>query len=354
MAGYWNSNYWHANYWHANYWVPTGDVGTLGDYWHDNYWHANYWHLNYWAKINTGDVNQFNTPNLVLSPQFPTVNVELNVQPTTPSLPLATFQADANLDIDPAVTLATLPLVSFDASVGVEGYQLGDIDLRLVPDSAQVVTYGVFTTLQNLPFVPMAHTVEEGGGVNVAASLAALPLASFVTDARLDIAVEPLPASLPISGFNTTAGIGTQVPATLAALTFTAATHTIVATAAQADVTPATQSIVFITNNASVTASPHLEKPPSTFGDYGALIINGNADVFPSNYEICERTGFRVRRGGLVKEWNGTMVRPESFEPRHPQDFVRAIAEQLEGSPRPEQDDRFIGEDVPQVTAADL
>ena len=62
----------------------------------------------------------------------------------------------------------------------------------------------------------------------------------------------------------------------------------------------------------------------------------------PNHYEICDRTGFRVRPGTLVKEWNGLMVRPESYEARHPQDFVRSRSDKQTGSVRPEQSDRFI------------
>lgn len=80
---------------------------------------------------------------------------------------------------------------------------------------------------------------------------------------------------------------------------------------------------------------------------------NENTYVGPSNNEICDRTGFKVARGTLRKEWNGAMVRPESFESRHPQDFVRGRSEQPKGSPRPEPADRFIADDD-QVSVNDL
>lgn len=80
---------------------------------------------------------------------------------------------------------------------------------------------------------------------------------------------------------------------------------------------------------------------------------NTNTMEGESNYEICDRTGFRVPAGELAKEWNGAMVRRQSWEPRHPQDFVRGRAEKAGGSPRPEQADRFIGDDA-QVGIGDL
>jgi len=51
------------------------------------------------------------------------------------------------------------------------------------------------------------------------------------------------------------------------------------------------------------------------------------------NYLICDRTGFRVPVSeGLVEEWTGAMVRKSSWEPRHPQDFVRSRPNPEEGS----------------------
>lgn len=80
---------------------------------------------------------------------------------------------------------------------------------------------------------------------------------------------------------------------------------------------------------------------------------NDNTVEVPSNYEIDDRTGFRMPRGALVKQWDGAMVRPKSWESRHPQDFVRGVPERQKGSPRPEQIDRFIDDDE-QVDPEDL
>jgi hypothetical protein len=49
------------------------------------------------------------------------------------------------------------------------------------------------------------------------------------------------------------------------------------------------------------------------------------------------------------------MVRPESFERRNIQDFVRGVGDELAGSPRPEQADRFISDEYANgVQASDL
>ncbi len=78
----------------------------------------------------------------------------------------------------------------------------------------------------------------------------------------------------------------------------------------------------------------------------GTPITNSNAQPHPSSYTICMRSGFRVKANELREEWNGTLVRAESYENRHPQDMVRARAELLTGSIRPESDDVFITTDI--------
>ncbi len=80
---------------------------------------------------------------------------------------------------------------------------------------------------------------------------------------------------------------------------------------------------------------------------------NSDATEVPSNYLICDRSGFRVTVDeGLREEWNGLMVRKDLWEPRNAQDFVRGVSEELNGSPRPEQDDVFLTTN--EVQASDL
>lgn len=75
-----------------------------------------------------------------------------------------------------------------------------------------------------------------------------------------------------------------------------------------------------------------------------AGIVNTSATAGVTNSLICDRTGFRVPVStGLRREWTGAMVRPQSWEPRHPQDMVRARpAERAAGSPRPEGPDVYV------------
>lgn len=61
-------------------------------------------------------------------------------------------------------------------------------------------------------------------------------------------------------------------------------------------------------------------------------------------YRICDRTGFKIRNGKTRKEWTHHIVRDESWEERHPQDFVRGVPDpQVVEEPRPRQSDIFIG-----------
>lgn len=69
---------------------------------------------------------------------------------------------------------------------------------------------------------------------------------------------------------------------------------------------------------------------------------NASTDT-PTQELICDRTGFRQSlKQGLKREWTGAMVRAQSWEPRHPQDYVRVVPDKQRGSPRPEAEDYFL------------
>lgn len=52
---------------------------------------------------------------------------------------------------------------------------------------------------------------------------------------------------------------------------------------------------------------------------------------------ICDRTGFKIKSSQARMQWDGSLVRKESWEPRHPQDFLRAIPDfQAVEDPRPD------------------
>lgn len=72
-----------------------------------------------------------------------------------------------------------------------------------------------------------------------------------------------------------------------------------------------------------------------------ALLVNDKATSAPSNYLMCDRSNFKVDE--LKTEWTGLMVRPEDWEPRHPQEYVKSRGTQKDIGPQsPEPDNVFI------------
>lgn len=64
----------------------------------------------------------------------------------------------------------------------------------------------------------------------------------------------------------------------------------------------------------------------------------GNFAAGANAYGISDRSGFRYRLREMRKEWNGLLVGPDEYEPKHPQlepIHVRADAQALK-DPRPD------------------
>lgn len=85
----------------------------------------------------------------------------------------------------------------------------------------------------------------------------------------------------------------------------------------------------------------------------GVSITNANATTdVPRNYEICQRTGFKLRPrhdrlSKIRTEWTGYGVRMESLDMRNAQDLIRSKPERQGGPQYPEIDtDTFISVDV--------
>lgn len=75
------------------------------------------------------------------------------------------------------------------------------------------------------------------------------------------------------------------------------------------------------------------------------------------HYLICDRTGWKIRASEAKQEWTGAIVRKQSWEARHPQDFVRAKKDNPAVDPkfhRPQSLDRFTGPLVCNITAVAL
>jgi hypothetical protein len=63
-----------------------------------------------------------------------------------------------------------------------------------------------------------------------------------------------------------------------------------------------------------------------------------------AHWIICDRCGCAVRECDSRLTWEGYVVCPDDWEPRHPQDFVRAREDRIapEGNNRPESADLFV------------
>lgn len=70
-------------------------------------------------------------------------------------------------------------------------------------------------------------------------------------------------------------------------------------------------------------------------------------------WRICETCGFKKRASQTRKRWDGLIVCDEDWEERHPQDFVRGIADhQTVPDPRPEPVNATIGPLTTTIAAA--
>jgi hypothetical protein len=354
-VGYYAQGYWATNYWDGEYWAPTGEAN--GDYWQGNYWNANYWNANYWALNASSPGDIVVTDDAVLSlAQFVTqVQSGPDILASTEALSLTAFQTDANIDIDISATAPNLPLSGLNLDVGTSGYILGDIDLTFSTSSTITITNGAAPGVGGLGVQGFHPTTSTPDGLDVGVGdVQQLALTNLPVNANNNVSVEPVPQALTLTAFDSpAAGIGELIEVEGVPLTFGTPTHTIIGVPI-ANVRATLGVIDFNTFTHTVFGRRGLFIPPGTWPPDDS-IINPNADTYPSNYEICDRTGFRVERNQLVKEWTGAMVRQDSFEARNVQDFVRGVGDDLTGSPRPEQADRLIGEEYPSgVTAEDL
>ena len=72
----------------------------------------------------------------------------------------------------------------------------------------------------------------------------------------------------------------------------------------------------------------------------------GRSDYYLSggNNGICDRCGFKYKTKDLKKTWDGYWVCNKDWEPRHPQDFIRGVRDNVQPAiSRPESTDVFIG-----------
>lgn len=68
-----------------------------------------------------------------------------------------------------------------------------------------------------------------------------------------------------------------------------------------------------------------------------SVFINGEWNA------ICDVCGREYKASELQQRWDGMMCCHQDWEPRHPQDFVRGVADQISVPwSRPEPEDTFI------------
>ena len=102
----------------------------------------------------------------------------------------------------------------------------------------------------------------------------------------------------------------------------------------------------------SLTATPTFVVTADTLS--GTEIVNADTSTAePTNYEQCDRSGFRQWPGELIRNWDNVYTRRKSVDERHPQLMIKSVSENLKGSPSPEDnEDNFIG--VNDVQGEDL
>ena len=71
-------------------------------------------------------------------------------------------------------------------------------------------------------------------------------------------------------------------------------------------------------------------------------MTNQNTYVHGSWNMISDRSGFKHKRGDMRKEWDGSWVHKDDFDPRHPQDRVKGVPDdQSVADPRPGATDTY-------------
>lgn len=66
-----------------------------------------------------------------------------------------------------------------------------------------------------------------------------------------------------------------------------------------------------------------------------------------NHWVVCDSCGFDIRAFDIKETWDGRLVCPADWEPRHPQDFVRSKEDRIaaEQPIRTEPEPIFIGDD---------
>lgn len=355
-AGYFGSNYWASNYWATDYWAEEG--AAFGGFWADRYWAADYWAANYWALPSggIGEVLVTDDAKLTLNDYVVSIKAGPDILSTTEVLALTSFDTDSNVNVDPPINTPALTLTAISLGVGTSGYVLGDIQLQFLPNSTITITEGMVPDTLDRSLLAYHPTTNAAGDLDIGIGPPAhLALDAFDVIANNNVIIEPLPQSLTLTEYDSpAAGIGWLIQFATQSRSLTGIQASITGIPVANIRVNAVRELQLTGITQNIVGREALTLPPPTF-DGDLTIQNLFSGEFPSSYEICDRTGFRGRRGSLLEEWTGMMVREKSWERRNIQDFVRGVGDEAKGSPRPEQEDRYVYEDYPQgVTADDL
>jgi hypothetical protein len=352
---YWHSRYWPERYWALSYWQQasyTGSVaptldnvtasflasGNTGSYWSNQYWGTQYWASGYWKTGTPGNASG---------------SISATLENATSQIVGATTWTEY-VDISVNVGLAW-QITAYEAYTGTIAVTLADATSAatgavLPPDSVSgfvnARTDDAVSAIEGTHVAPANRT----GAVVAALSDTTASLVGVASDTGASTGTISTTLGDALSAFTGTTTIPEITGSIAVTLDDFQPTLTGFVLEGYADVGYIQVSLDDLVSSFLGTT---LNLPIEPIVDLGVPIENSNAIEIPSNYEICDRTGFKVLAGSLVKQWDGTMVRQRSWESRHPQDFVRGRAERHKGSPRPEQSDVFIEDDAP-VTAEDL
>jgi hypothetical protein len=81
--------------------------------------------------------------------------------------------------------------------------------------------------------------------------------------------------------------------------------------------------------------------------------MSGDSYIPGEHYVYCDCCGFKTRSSQARRRWDGAIVCAADWEPRHPQDTLRARGErQSIKDARPEPENVFVGEN--EVQPSDL
>jgi hypothetical protein len=93
-------------------------------------------------------------------------------------------------------------------------------------------------------------------------------------------------------------------------------------------------------------------------GNRGTLIVNNDAGPEASHYEICDRTGWKMKvtKRQLQEQWDGLLVNPDFYDLRHPVlDGTKVSIEKRSGAERPDDTnrERWVDEEYPDGVDSD-